>query len=430
MRIDRCALVGDLHKHIPSLKIFPAVKLEWERHPVMRATKGCSLSHLDIVRLHLRQNTPVFVLEDDAVVIPYGAQEWNKIKDKIPQDAGIVLLGAETENYSLPDKNGFREVQPKTWGSHAVLYMPLLLETNFLAEAYRIIASNSMGETGFCYESVLHTVTAACGVKMYRPSEMVFTTAPSFSDRTSTMMQSRTQNLSLPRDTKRIIHQFWEGDAMPELLQSMCNTWKIKNPECEYRIWNVASAAYALREYPAYMQCIAAAGKDIARISDITRWFLLYKFGGWYFDTDFECIKPIGEWDIEYTSFISAKENADGNIAIGAMYAEPECDVIKTIIQRLPEQLRIYTSPSQTLEATGPAFLTNIVKQSPNSCSLIPFKKLYPFDWNEMQDALNQPKKEVLKDVYACHYWWGTWVGGIGSKVPHRIDAFMKQSDK
>ena len=39
----------------------------------------------------------------------------------------------------------------------------------------------------------------------------------------------------------KIIHQVWEGrtePSMPARLQILVRTWKEKNPDWEYRLWN------------------------------------------------------------------------------------------------------------------------------------------------------------------------------------------------
>jgi GR25 family glycosyltransferase involved in LPS biosynthesis len=136
-----------------------AQKPLWEEDKNRRAVRGCSLSHLLAVRSLLSQTESVLVFEDDAVPFEEGIAEWETAKTHIPNDAGIVLLGGETEEYGPPDEHGFRLVYPKFWGTQAVLYTEKLINTTFLLDAYEILASQNVGASqnynGLCFESVL-----------------------------------------------------------------------------------------------------------------------------------------------------------------------------------------------------------------------------------------------------------------------------------
>jgi len=114
-RADRCRNVADLYAAFGAdLAVAPAVFPLWEQDGVTRAVRGCSLAHL-------------FSL------------------DRVPADAGIVLLGGETESVGPRDAEGWHEVFPKFWGTHAVLYRAALAGTPFLLNAFSLLASNPVG---------------------------------------------------------------------------------------------------------------------------------------------------------------------------------------------------------------------------------------------------------------------------------------------
>lgn len=200
-RIDRLCNINNLKQVTPNLKIYKAIKPIWEENLVARAVRGCSLSHIDIASTQLKPDAPVLVLEDDAAVHERGLLQWENIQHKIPADAGIVLLGSETEQVSDPNADGFMEVFPKCWGTHGVLYMPTLLKTNFFTKAAFAVAINKMGpaqhSAGMCYESVLFTSLQDTGLKMYRPPSMIFKTVESISSRTTRKMAARERSVDI-----------------------------------------------------------------------------------------------------------------------------------------------------------------------------------------------------------------------------------------
>lgn len=199
-RLDRCKAVGALHDAFPDLALIVAQVPEWEQDKSARAVRGCSLSHLLGVRHFLTPDAPALIFEDDAVAYAPGVAAWETVKDRIPADAGIVLLGGETEQVSPSGE--FREVLGKYWGTHAVLYMPALTRSPFLVEAYALLASRpvgqpSAGQLGLCYESVLLQAVYRSGLKVYRPEVMAYTTLESLSERDGVVAPPRTKNLHL-----------------------------------------------------------------------------------------------------------------------------------------------------------------------------------------------------------------------------------------
>lgn len=90
----------------------------------------------------------------------------------------------------------------------------------------------------------------------------------------------------------KIIHYCWFGrNPLPELAIKCINSWKQYFPEYQIIEWNednfdvhiipYTSEAYKLKKY--------------AFVSDYARFWILYKYGGLYFDTDVEIIKNMDD---------------------------------------------------------------------------------------------------------------------------------------
>lgn len=96
----------------------------------------------------------------------------------------------------------------------------------------------------------------------------------------------------------KIIHYCWFGrNQLPDLAQKCIASWRKFLPDYEIKEWNEDNFDVNIIPYTAE----AYKAKKYAFVSDYARFWILYKYGGLYFDTDVEVIK-----------------NMDGIIAKGA----------------------------------------------------------------------------------------------------------------
>jgi inositol phosphorylceramide mannosyltransferase catalytic subunit len=105
---------------------------------------------------------------------------------------------------------------------------------------------------------------------------------------------SELQQTQIPK----IIHQIFEGrdGSIPgEILLKLVETWKEKNPFWEYRFWNYEKIDKFLIEYfPEFIEIYKNFRYDVQRW-DAIRYLILFKFGGFYADLDYECLEPL-DW--------------------------------------------------------------------------------------------------------------------------------------
>lgn len=88
----------------------------------------------------------------------------------------------------------------------------------------------------------------------------------------------------------KIIHYCWFGrNPLPELAQKCIASWKKYLPDYEIKEWNEDNFDVNIIPYTAE----AYAQKKYAFVSDYARFWILYRYGGIYFDTDVEVIRPI-----------------------------------------------------------------------------------------------------------------------------------------
>lgn len=90
----------------------------------------------------------------------------------------------------------------------------------------------------------------------------------------------------------KIIHYCWfGGNPLPELAMKCIASWKRFFPDYEIKEWNESNFDFQSCEYAreAYEE------KKWAFVSDYARFWILYYYGGIYFDTDVEVIKDMND---------------------------------------------------------------------------------------------------------------------------------------
>lgn len=88
----------------------------------------------------------------------------------------------------------------------------------------------------------------------------------------------------------KTIHYCWfGGNPKPKLVEKCIKSWKKYCPDYEIKEWNETN--YDLNACNYVKE--AHASKKYAFVSDYARLDILYRYGGIYFDTDVELIKPI-----------------------------------------------------------------------------------------------------------------------------------------
>ena len=84
------------------------------------------------------------------------------------------------------------------------------------------------------------------------------------------------------------IHLIWLGSPLPERCKKMADSWKKFHPNWEVKIWaDCDVAAFKMQNQLAFDRA-----KNYGEKSDIWRYEILYRLGGLYVDTDFECLAP------------------------------------------------------------------------------------------------------------------------------------------
>lgn len=96
------------------------------------------------------------------------------------------------------------------------------------------------------------------------------------------------------KDTQipKIIHYCWFGrNPLPPMAAKCIESWKKFLPDYEIKEWNEDNFDVAINPYVEE----AYHTKKYAFVSDFARFWVLYNYGGIYFDVDVELLKPIDD---------------------------------------------------------------------------------------------------------------------------------------
>lgn len=90
----------------------------------------------------------------------------------------------------------------------------------------------------------------------------------------------------------KVIHYCWfGGNPLPALAEKCIASWKKYLPQYEIKRWDESN--FEINIIPYTQQAYEA--KKYAFVSDYARFWILYHYGGLYFDVDVEVIKPIDD---------------------------------------------------------------------------------------------------------------------------------------
>jgi len=194
----------------------------------------------------------------------------------------------------------------------------------------------------------------------------------------------------------RKIHYIWLGSKGFTGLQYKCiNSWKIYLPEkdWQYYLWNEETLPEEVKNHP-YVKKMTAHGKW-SYVSDFIRFWALERYGGIYFDTDVELLKPFDSF-LNNHSFVGT--SSSGQIESAVIGAMPHAKFLQSALGH-------YTGHTEDNTGDlGPSVLADAVKHTDEQVKIYTFKYFYPFAFGEKFS-----KKLVNNETHAIHWWDYSW---------------------
>lgn len=219
------------------------------------------------------------------------------------------------------------------------------------------------------------------------------------------------------KSINRVIHYCWfGGKPLPSLAIKCIESWKKYLPDYEIKRWDESNFDVNIVPYTSQ----AYKEKKYAFVSDYARFWILYHYGGLYFDTDVEILKPIDEL-IKNGPFMGCENSyrkgqqpyslgvAPG-LGIGTYSGHPFYREIlalyeSTVFKMQDGGLNLETVVQYTTDLMCQKGLKNTPDiQCIDGIYVYPKEYLCPQNYKT-------GKIEITENTYTIHYYAASWVG-------------------
>lgn len=227
----------------------------------------------------------------------------------------------------------------------------------------------------------------------------------------------------------KTIHYCWFGrNSLPESAQKCISSWRKFFPDYEIKEWNEDNFDVNIIPYTKE----AYEAKKYAFVSDYARFWILYLYGGLYFDTDVEVIKSMHDI-IARGPFmgveVPAKKGTKPQVAPGlGLGVTPGHNVYKILLDKYAT-LKFRKEDGSLNQKTIVAYTSEILRelglQSTEDIQQVSGVWIYPADYFNPLDSLTGRLK-ITDNTRSIHWYMNSWSDTSKfykwlSKLTHRL---------
>ena len=283
--------------------------------------------------------------------------------------------------------------------SYPVVSLKYFVYEHDIAKTYQMIIANVDYKAAICQLDVISELDDLLSYIWWMP----------FLSWHSGRYSKYIEHLPNPRrncDIPMVINYCWFGGGrLPNDVRENINSWRRSNPEFEIKEWNEDNYDVNATKYTRE----AYALKKYSFVADYARYDIIFRNGGFYFDTDVELFKKIGKF-CQYRGFFSHEYYDLINSGSG-FAAEAGDSLIGELRDRYEEREFIRTDGSYNMTAcsyyeTEYFMGKGLVKH--NRLSLIEDFLILPYDFFS---PLNQDTAvlEMTKNTCGVHKFDCSW---------------------
>lgn len=232
----------------------------------------------------------------------------------------------------------------------------------------------------------------------------------------------------------KIIHYFWFGrNPLPEIVVKCIESWKKFLPDYEIKLWNEDNFDVNIIPYTRE----AYKAKKYAFVSDYARFYILEKYGGVYFDTDVELIKPIDDL-IERGSLMATETH--GYILGGYPSVAPGLVLVSYKNNPLYKEILEIYSHLSFINSDGTLNLKTVVitttellikkglKRDLSNIQYLQNVIIYPGEYFGPRSVISK-RMHITSNTRAIHHYAGSWVNSsIKNKFVSKIRSFLPET--
>lgn len=211
---------------------------------------------------------------------------------------------------------------------------------------------------------------------------------------------------------KKIHYCWFGGNPLPEDAVKCIQSWKKYCPDYEIIEWNESNFDYRACDYAAE----AYEAQKWAFVSDYARFAILYRYGGLYFDTDVELIRPIDDivekgpfFGMERTETEEEPVCVAPGLGMGTIASHPIYQAILEVYQKLHFRNSDGT-PNQT---TIVKYTTDLLKKhglkDSHHLSCVEGIWIYPWEYFSPMDFYTG-MLQTTQNTRSIHHYAATWL--------------------
>ncbi len=235
----------------------------------------------------------------------------------------------------------------------------------------------------------------------------------------------------------KLIHVMWLGGKLPDEFEPYVNSWRKHHPNWTVLFWTDNTANYErgselFTTFDGLEKRLQStrggetfvvdatnmkfdnrefydAAINYGEKSDILKWEIVYRFGGVYVDTDFECLQSLDQYNHTFDLYTGMQPLDTNMVQLGAaLYgAIPNHPVLKACVEMIKHNQAI----KQIVVKTGPIHFTKVFAYFAGKTGLrdvaLPAGYFYPCGYEQR----GTPKNEwCKKESSAVHHWAGSWL--------------------
>jgi|SRR5579871_2318088 len=191
----------------------------------------------------------------------------------------------------------------------------------------------------------------------------------------------------------RTFHRIWLGSRpMPLEFVEFGISWLAHHPGWNMHTWTDAHAA-GLANRETMARSVARSGK-----ANVLRYEILWRYGGVYVDTDFECRKNLEPLLENVSCFVGLQSPGLANNAIiGSVPAHP---FLHDLVANVHAGVRTHRL---SIKQSGPYYLTERLRGR-RDVTVFPTEYFYPYQWHE-----RWRRHEHFPGAYGVHHWSLSW---------------------
>ena len=223
------------------------------------------------------------------------------------------------------------------------------------------------------------------------------------------------------------IHYCWFGGApLPPIATKCIESWKKFFPDYEIIEWNESNLNININKFAqdAYYE------KKFAFFTDVARLYIIYNYGGLYFDIDVEVIKSFDEL-IDNDVFFGIESEGKINTGLG-FGAVPKHKIIKEMLDDY-KNIDFISNKNQLNSVSCPIINSKVlVKNGFSLNNTFEERKriaIYPSDYMNPKGGYGK-ELQISKNTVSIHHFDGSWLHNEEIKRAKLLKKLIKKFGK